>query len=153
MESKEKDKMVGIVVIGHGRIGSELVRSLTKIVGQIEAIKGVDFLAYEGREDLFDKVEKAIKKVDKGQGVIILTDLFGGCCCNVAALLINKYRVKIISGVNLPMLLEVVFNRTQPLERLELEAVKGGVKGIIDVCETLDKIARKEQDGSARSHR
>lgn len=137
--------MIGIVVVGHGQFGSELVKTATQIAGQAEAIEGIDFLPHEGREDLLNKISRAIDKLEKGQGVILLTDLFGGCCCNVAASLGNKHRIKITSGVNLPMLLEVIFHRSQDsLDELEIKAIKGGVKGIIDVCEMLDKLSKKK---------
>lgn len=133
--------MIGIIVVGHGQLGSELVKTATHIVGKIEAIEGIDFLPHEGREDLLDRIAEAIRKVDSGEGVILLTDLFGGCCCNVAASLSKEYRLKIASGVNLPMLLEVIFHRAEDsLEELEVKAVKGGMRGIIDVCEMIGRL-------------
>ncbi len=134
------------MVIGHGGLALALVETAIQIVGEIEAIKGIDFLPHEGKEKLLGKIIEAIKEVDKGQGAILLTDLFGGCCCNVSASLSTRYPVKVISGVNLSMLLEVIFHRESPLEELESLAVKGGMRGIVDVCKGLDRLSKKRRE-------
>ncbi|MFB3885210.1 MAG: PTS sugar transporter subunit IIA [Thermodesulfobacteriota bacterium] len=97
--------MVGAVIIAHSLIGNELIAAAQYILGKIEGITAVsvDFEtnAFEARKI----ISKAIKEVDEGDGVLLLTDLFGGSPCNIAFSFLNNEKVEVVTGLNLPMIL------------------------------------------------
>ncbi len=97
--------MVGAVIVTHSLIGKELIATAENIVGKIEGIISVsiDFKmnAFEARKT----ISEAMKKIDQGDGILILTDLFGGSPSNIAFSFLNKEKIEVTTGVNLPMIL------------------------------------------------
>lgn len=132
------DIMVGVVVITHGGFGVELVRTAFEIAGVQERIEAVRFLESEGREDLMNHITEAVNRVEDGDGTLLLTDLFGASCTTIGGALLRRHRVEIVTGVNLPMILEVLFYRPKSsLETLKRLALEGGKKGILDIRDRL----------------
>jgi mannose PTS system EIIA component len=99
--------MIGIVIVTHGRLASEFVHAVEHVVGQqanMEAICiGPDDKMDVRRKDIAD----AVKKVETGKGVVILTDMFGGTPSNLAISLLEEGRVEVVAGLNLPMLVKL----------------------------------------------
>jgi PTS system mannose-specific IIA component len=97
--------MVGALIVAHSHIGKELIAAAEYIVGKMEGIVAVsiDFRmnAFEARKI----ISEAIKQVDQGDGVLILTDLFGGSPSNIAFSFLNRKKIEVITGINLPMIL------------------------------------------------
>ena len=97
--------MVGAVIIAHGSIGRELIMAAEYILGKIEGITAVsiDFNtnAFEARRT----ISEAIRRVDEGEGVLLMTDLFGGSPSNIAYSFLTGEKIDVITGVNLPMIL------------------------------------------------
>jgi PTS system mannose-specific IIA component len=100
--------MIGIVLVTHGRLAAEFRAAVEHIVGSQDSIATVAI----GPDDDIDMrrmdVTKAISAVDGGDGVIVLTDMFGGTPCNLAISVMQAGRVEVIAGVNLPMLIKLV---------------------------------------------
>ena len=99
--------MIGVVVVTHGNLGKELIRAAELIKGELKGVLPVTVDAAKGVEDLKKEMTSAIKKADTGQGVLILTDLFGGTPSNISLSFLKKDKVEVVTGVNLPMLLKV----------------------------------------------
>jgi mannose PTS system EIIA component len=99
--------MIGLVIVTHGRLAEEFIHALVHVVGaqtQIEAICiGPDDRMDERRAD----IAKAISRVESGQGVIVLTDLFGGTPSNLSISLLEEGKVEVVAGLNLPMLVKL----------------------------------------------
>lgn len=99
--------MIGIVLVTHGRLASEFRAALEHVVGpqkQIESIGiGPDDDVEQRRQDIIS----AIANVDKGAGVVVLTDMFGGTPSNLAISVMNGAHIEVIAGVNLPMLIKL----------------------------------------------
>jgi PTS system mannose-specific IIA component len=99
--------MIGIVLVTHGRLAQELVAALEHVVGPQRAIAAVCI----GPEDDMEKRRKDIlddiRRVDEGQGAVILTDMFGGTPSNLAISVMDQAKVEVIAGVNLPMLVKL----------------------------------------------
>ena len=99
--------MIGLVIVTHGRLAEEFVAATEHVVGpqtNIEAVSiGADDDMEKRREDIFD----AAKRVDAGDGVIILTDMFGGTPSNLAISVMERADAEVIAGVNLPMLIKL----------------------------------------------
>lgn len=108
--------MRGLLVVTHGKFAEELVRAATRIVGELE---GVQAIAIDWDDDVDrarEMIEEGIRKLDSDDGVLILTDMFGGTPTNIALSLMEPGRVEIVTGVNLPMLIKFTNLRS----RLEL---------------------------------
>jgi len=144
--------MIGIVVVGHGKMAEELIKSAEMIMGKQDKIFPVHLTEEMGPETLVEEVKKAVGLCASEEGVLILTDLYGGSTTNfVAANLISSgYRVEIVSGVNLPMLLSVLCERTDlNLAKLAEKAVMDGKEGIMNVRKilNLDSISQETKSG------
>ncbi len=103
--------MVGILVICHRNLAQELLQTAELIVGRLEQCCAISMDAKHTLEELKEIVKNCLKKVDDGDGVLILTDLFGGTPSNVSLSLLQEGKVEVISGVNLPMLIKLASAR------------------------------------------
>jgi len=99
--------MIGLVLVTHGRLSAEFVTAMEHVVGPQEAIESICIGPDDNMERRRKDIAKAIQKVDQGQGVIILTDLFGGTPSNLAISLMKSDKIEVIAGVNLPMLIRL----------------------------------------------
>jgi PTS system mannose-specific IIA component len=104
----EKGNMVGILIVTHGRLAQELVETTRIIVGKnVEHIVPITVDWNDDMSDIQKTISSAISKVDQGNGVLILTDMFGGTPSNISLSFLSD-KVEIITGVNLPMLIKIV---------------------------------------------
>ncbi len=120
--------MIGIVLVTHGRLAVEFRAALEHVVGpqdQIEAVTiGPDDDVERRRRDIIE----AVKQVDSGDGVVILTDMFGGTPSNLSISVMNQPRVEVLAGINLPMLVKLAKVRCECPPRPERrEAVPGSI--------------------------
>jgi PTS system mannose-specific IIA component len=130
--------MIGVVVITRGDLGDELIKAAFKVMGTQERVKVVKFLESEGREDLLTHTIDMINQVEEGDGTLLLMDLFTATYAMVAEPLFKKAKVEIVTGVNLPMILEVfLYRSTSSLQRLKTLALEGGKKGILSIRENI----------------
>ncbi len=134
--------MIGLVLVTHGRLASEFVTAMEHVVGpqtQVEAIAiGPDDDMEARRAD----IAKAIAKVEVGKGVILLTDLFGGTPSNLAISLLERGRVEVIAGINLPMLIRLASARkTMKVIDAVAAAREAGRKYISVASEVLGEAA------------
>lgn len=128
--------MIGIIVITHGDFGKCLLQTSQAIVGQQKCIKSITLSATEGLPNLKENISAAFEEVNCGKGVIILTDMFGGTPTNASLSLLKelgKDNIEIITGVNLPILLELFSQRTSlDLVSLSQRICATGKNSIID---------------------
>jgi PTS system mannose-specific IIA component len=100
--------MVGILIVTHGKLAQELVETTRIIVGKnVENIVPITVDWNDDMSDIQKTISSAISKVDQGNGVLILTDMFGGTPSNISLSFLSD-KVEIITGVNLPMLIKIV---------------------------------------------
>ncbi|MGB7408176.1 MAG: PTS sugar transporter subunit IIA [Pontixanthobacter sp.] len=99
--------MIGLILVTHGNLAGEFVNAMQHVVGPQEAIATVCIGPSDNMEERRAEIGSAIKEVDSGAGVIILTDLFGGTPSNLAISLLDAGRVEVIAGINLPMLIRL----------------------------------------------
>jgi len=106
--------MIGIVIVTHSRLGDALIEAAEFILGsKPEATVAVSVDLKENAEKLRDKIETAIKKVRQSQGVLILTDMFGGTPSNLSYSFLEEGKIEVISGVNLPILIKATSAREE----------------------------------------
>jgi len=129
--------MVGLVLVCHGDMGSELVKAAEMIVGRVEAVLAVSVRQESAPETLRDEIQDAIRKVDRKNGVMVFTDMFGGTPSNIALAFLGE-TVEVVTGVNLSMLIKFANHRDDKtiteLARLVQEA---GQKSIVIACQML----------------
>jgi PTS system mannose-specific IIA component len=122
--------MVGLVVVCHEDMGAELVRAAEMIVGRIEAVETVSVKQDSAPESLRDRIQGAIRKVDRKKGVMLFTDMFGGTPSNIALAFLGD-TVEVVSGVNLSMLIKFANHREEntlpELARLVQEAAQRSI--------------------------
>ena len=99
--------MIGLILVTHGRLAEEFVSAMEHVVGPQEGIATICIGPSDECEKRREEIAEAIVAVDKGAGVIMLTDLFGGTPSNLAISLLEAGRVEVIAGINLPMLIRL----------------------------------------------
>ena len=99
--------MVGGVVVTHGQLANELVSSAEMIVGEMNHVTAVSIGWHDDVEVAREEIERAIQRVDGGNGVLLLTDMFGGTPTNIAASFLGSAPVEVVTGVNLPMVIKL----------------------------------------------
>ena len=130
--------MIGLVLVTHGRLAVEFRAALEHVVGpqaQIESVTiGPDDDVEERRKDIIE----AVRRVDTGDGVAILTDMFGGTPSNLAISVMDGGRVEVICGINLPMLIKLTTLReSADLDHAVMEARDAGRKYITVASKVL----------------
>lgn len=99
--------MIGLILVTHGRLADQFVEAMEHVVGKQDKIATVCIGPHDDMEKRRADIADAIANVDSGDGVIILTDLFGGTPSNLAISLLETGRVEVIAGINLPMLIRL----------------------------------------------
>jgi len=99
--------MVGLVVIAHFNLAKEMVAATELIVGKQEQFESIGILPDEDIDKIKDKINEALNKADCGDGVMILTDMFGGTPSNISLSFLEEGKVEVVTGVNLPMLIKL----------------------------------------------
>ena len=99
--------MIGVVVVTHGQLATELLNAAETIVGDLPQFAAVSIGWHEDTGDARAEIETAIRRVRQDQGVLILTDMFGGTPTNLAVTFLERDKVEVITGVNLPMLIKL----------------------------------------------
>jgi PTS system mannose-specific IIA component len=107
-KSRDREKkMIGLVLVTHGRLAEELVNALEHIVGPQENVASVCIGADDDMEQRRNDIMTSTEAVNVGDGVIVLTDMFGGTPANLAISIMDKVNVEVIAGVNMPMLVKL----------------------------------------------
>ncbi len=121
--------MIGIVLVTHDRLAAEMISAMQHIVGEQTHIKGVCIGPSDDIEERRLEIAAAVKAVDLGGGVVIVTDMFGGTPCNLAITHLEKGKVEVLAGANLPSLIKLVSVRNKlGLEAAVKEAIDAGRK-------------------------
>jgi mannose PTS system EIIA component len=106
--------MIGVVVVTHGQLATELVHGAETIVGDLPHVTAVSIGWHEDTREARAEIEQAMARVTGDEGVLILTDMFGGTPANLAMTFLTQGRVEVVTGVNLPMLIKLASIRAQP---------------------------------------
>jgi mannose PTS system EIIA component len=99
--------MIGVVVVTHGQLATELVNAAETIVGDIPQFAAVSIGWHDDVEDAREEIRQAIQRVQGAEGVLLLTDMFGGTPTNIGLTFLETNKVEVITGVNLPMLIKL----------------------------------------------
>ncbi len=134
--------MIGLVLVTHGRLASEFITAMEHVVGPQAQVEAIAIGPEDDMEARRADIASAIAKVDLGQGVVLLTDLFGGTPSNLAISLLERGRVEVIAGINLPMLIRLASARkTMKVIEAVAAAREAGRKYISVASEVLGEAA------------
>ena len=123
--------MIGLVLVTHGRLADEFVAAMQHVVGPQEQIRAISIAADDDIEQRRQDIVEAVEATDLGDGVIILTDMFGGTPSNLAISVMDPGRIEVVAGVNLPMLIKLASVRGDcPIDEAALAAQEAGRKYI-----------------------
>ena len=123
--------MIGIVLVTHGRLATEFVAALEHVVGPQTQIAAVCIGPDDDMEQRRQEILTSIAEVNTGDGAVLLTDMFGGTPSNLAISVMDRARIEVIAGINLPMLIKLAsLRQTESLERSVIGAQDAGRKYI-----------------------
>jgi len=131
--------MVGVVMVAHCNLALEFVAVLESIVGKVEQCKTIAFEQGFSPDAVHKKISTAVKKVNSGDGVLILTDMFGGTPSNISLSFLEENAVEVLTGMNLPMLIRLITLREKnlPLSELASDLQSYGKRNICIASELL----------------
>jgi mannose PTS system EIIA component len=110
--TKESGKeLIGVIAVSHCHVAREMLSAAELIIGPLDNCRAISFEPGEAVEDMVKLVKDAIREVDQGKGVLVLTDLFGGTPANISLSFVGP-RVEVVCGMNLPMLIKLASIRT-----------------------------------------
>jgi PTS system mannose-specific IIA component len=123
--------MIGMVLVTHGRLAAEFIAALEHVVGPQPRVVAVCIGADDDMEQRRHDILDSVAKVEEGDGVVLLTDMFGGTPSNLAISVLDRANVEVIAGVNLPMLIKLASVRgTAKLPAAVMQAQEAGRKYI-----------------------
>lgn len=123
--------MIGLVLVTHGRLADELVAAMEHVVGPQPNVGAVCIGPDDDMEQRRNDILEQVARCDDGAGVVVLTDMFGGTPSNLAISIMDKAKVEVIAGVNLPMLIKLASVRhSEPLPAAVASAQEAGRKYI-----------------------
>lgn len=123
---------VGLLLICHNAIGETMAATATELLsGQPLPLRVVNVYHDNDPEQVIEQARALVKEIDSGEGILILSDLFGATPCNIARRLQPEHRIAVVTGLNLPMLIRTLNYPELGLEELADKARSGGVDGIV----------------------
>ena len=123
--------MIGMVLVTHGHLATEFRAALEHVVGPQKGIETITIGPEDDMEQRRQDIVSAVASVDTGQGVVLLTDMFGGTPSNLAISVMDRTRVEVVAGINLPMLIKLASVReAATLETAVTQAQEAGRKYI-----------------------
>lgn len=129
--------MIGVLLVTHGLLGQHLLDVAQAILGPQEGCAVVAVDDTRPMDAILEDIKTQARRLDRGSGVLILTDMFGGTPSNLSLSLLLQGKVEVISGVNVPLLLKALTSRGGNLNQVALEAKAAGKQGILVAGEVL----------------
>jgi len=123
--------VIGVLIISHGTIGEALLASAAQILGAPAQAAALGVARSDDPEAVLARARALAARLDSGEGLLVLTDMFGATPCNVASRLLADGRVEGVSGVSLPMLVRVLSGRNGSLASAVRRALSGGTEGVV----------------------
>jgi len=125
--------MVSVVITTHGKLATAFLEVAETILGMQDAVVAVDVMPQDGKEEISQHLMQAVSCVQQKDGVLILAGIFGESDCQISLSLFNGHGARVVTGLNLPMLLKVLTHRSElDLNELAASACEGGKAGIIE---------------------
>ncbi|HEX9625430.1 MAG TPA: PTS sugar transporter subunit IIA [Acidiferrobacterales bacterium] len=130
--------MIGLLILAQEDLGKGLLHSIEHVLGELPPqLETLPVNYHAGPEALRRRLSEHLKRLDQGQGVLILADIYGASHTNAACQLLVANRIELVSGVNLPMLIRILNYRDLGLAALVQKALSGGSEGIVSASQPL----------------
>jgi PTS system mannose-specific IIA component len=129
--------MIGMVLVTHGRLAEEFIAALEHVVGHQDQIRAICIGPDDDMEQRRKDILSSVADVDDGSGVVLLTDMFGGTPSNLAISVMERAKVEVIAGVNLPMLIKLATVRGDETLPLAVAAARDAGQKYINVASSL----------------
>lgn len=129
--------MIGLVLVTHGNLANEFISAMQHVVGKQDQVAGVCIGPEDDMEMRRNEILQKVTDVDGGQGVVLLTDMFGGTPSNLALSIMDKANVEILAGINLPMLIKIASLRKDDDMKKTVEGAQEAGKKYINVASQL----------------
>lgn len=124
--------MIGILIVAHGTLGESLIHCASHVMGERPPqLRQLGVSVHDDPSGLLPQAQELVRELDRGDGVLVLSDIYGATPCNLVGKLLKPGHIEGIAGVNLPMLVRALAYRQEPLEVLIEKAVAGGCGGVI----------------------
>ena len=134
---------IGVVIVTHYRLGEEFLQALRLIVPEAPEFRAVSIDPSQSVEEMRDDISIALGAADRGDGVLVLTDMFGGTPSNLAISLLEPGKVEVIAGINLPMLIKLAEARSKAdLDSLARMGVDAGKRYIAIASSVLEGVSK-----------
>ena len=131
--------MIGLLLVSHGRLADEMKAAMENVVGPQEAVETVCIFPNDDMEGRREEIQDKLDTVDKGEGVAVLTDMFGGTPSNLAISVMERKNIEVIAGMNLPMLIKLAQIRGTHSLRESSELAQDAGRKYINVASALLK--------------
>jgi PTS system mannose-specific IIA component len=143
--------MVGIVVVGHGRLAEEMVQTLEGVLGPLEDLASVATTYTDSPDEIRARIEAAVRRVDRGSGVIIVTDMLGDTPTNQSIAVARATGAEVVAGVNMPILIKLTTARGEMDARTLARFIQRyGQEHIFWVTAPRSAPARRTEDADGR---
>ena len=124
--------MINVIIACHGNLARDILKAAQTIIGPIQGVHTISRLPRDGRDDLLRKFQEKISSLDSPEGTIVLIDAYGGSPFNISSHFLDKYNIRIVTGVNLPMILDLATYREKlKLDDLAARLAKTGRRSVI----------------------
>lgn len=131
--------MVGIIAVSHGPFSKALIKSVEMVYGKQDKVEAISLEPGESMESLKNKINEIIKEFQVNE-VLIMVDLLGGTPYNASSIEMENSNINVITGLNMPMVLETLLFRNETLEKISSIATEAGKNGIVNVKERFDNL-------------
>ncbi len=126
--------MVGILIITHGTVGESLIHSASHVVGlRPPQLAHIGVSMHDDPQAVLPQALNVLRSLDQGDGVLVLSDVYGATPSNIACRLLDPGKVEGVAGVNLPMLVRALTYRNEPLKTVVAKAMSGGIEGVMQM--------------------
>jgi len=134
---------MSVVIVTHYRLGEEFLQALRLIVPDAPAFQAVSIDPKQSVDEMREAIAAALRRAERGEGVLVLTDMFGGTPSNMALSFLDEHRVEVVTGLNLPMLIKLAtMTERKPLEELAAFIKEYGQRNIRVASEILPEAKR-----------
>ena len=133
--------MIGILIVSHGAFGEALIHCASHVLGKRPLrVRQVGVTVHDDPQAMLPQAQELVRQLDDGDGVLVLTDIYGATPGNIALKLLEAGKVEGLSGVNLPMLIRALTYRDRSLQTIVTKAVSGGCEGVMRVPPPLASV-------------
>jgi PTS system mannose-specific IIA component len=129
--------MIGLVLVTHGNLANEFISAMQHVVGHQAQVAGVCIGPEDDMEMRRNEILEKVNEVDSGEGVVLLTDMFGGTPSNLALSMMDRANVEILAGINLPMLIKIASLRKENDLKRTVEGAQDAGKKYINIASQL----------------